>query len=57
MEHQKMLNSLNEANNYKFVPRKWHIINDQSNANHDVGNEIIYIEVLYRGYLYIYIYL
>ena len=42
MEHQKILNSLNEANNSKFVTRKWNIVNDQSNANYDVGNEIIY---------------
>ena len=42
MEHQKMLNSLNEANDFKFVTRKWKIVNDQSNANYDVGNEIIY---------------
>ena len=41
MEHQKMLNLLNEASNYKFVTRKWKIANDQSNANYDVGNEII----------------
>ena len=39
------------------MTRIWHIINDQWNANHDVGNEIIYIEALYRVYLYIYNYL
>ena len=42
MEHQKILNLLNEANNSKFVTRKWNIINDQSHANYDVGNEMIY---------------
>ena len=42
MEHQKILNSINEANDSKFVTRKWIIVNDQSNANYDVGNEIIY---------------
>ena len=42
MEHQKILNLLNEANDSKFVKRKWNIVNDQSNANHGVGNEIIY---------------
>ena len=42
MEHQKILNLLNEANNSKFVKRKWNIVNDQSNANYDLGNEIIY---------------
>ena len=41
MEHQKILELLNEANDSKFVTRKWNIINDQSNANYDVGNEII----------------
>ena len=42
MEHQKMLNLLNEASGSKFVTRKWNIVNDQSNANYYVGNEIIY---------------
>ena len=47
MEHQKLLNLLNEASDSKFVTRKWNIVNDQSNGNYDVGNEIIYnIEVL-----------
>ena len=31
MKHQKMLNLLNEANNSKFVTRKWNIVNDLSN--------------------------
>ena len=42
MEHQKTLNLLNDANNSKFLTRKWNIVNDLSNANYDVGNEIIY---------------
>ena len=41
MENQKMLNVLNKAGYTKFVTRKWNIVNDQSNANYDVGNEII----------------
>ena len=41
MEKQKILSFLNEASDYKFVTRKWNIVNDQSNANYDVGNEII----------------
>ena len=41
MEHQKILNLLNEASDSKFVTRKWNIVNDQSNANYDVANEII----------------
>ena len=40
MEHQKILN--NGASDSKFTTRKWNIINDQSNANNDIGNEIIY---------------
>ena len=42
MEHEKTLILLNEANDSKFVIRKWNIVNDQSNANYDAGNEIIY---------------
>ena len=30
MEHQKILNLLNEANNSKFLTRKWTIVNDNS---------------------------
>ena len=30
MEHQKILNLFNEANDSKFVTRKWDIVNDQS---------------------------
>ena len=33
---------MNEANDSKFVTRKWNIVNDQSNANYDVENEIIH---------------
>ena len=40
MEHQKILNLLNEASDSKFVTRKWNIVNDQSNSNYDVENEI-----------------
>ena len=47
MEHQRILNLLNEANDSKFVIRKWIAVNDNSNANYDVPNEITYnIEVL-----------
>ena len=42
MEHQKVLNFLNGVNNYKFVTRKWNIVNDNSNANYCEGNKIIY---------------
>ena len=42
MDHQKILNLLNEASDTKFVKRKWNTANDQSNANYNVRNEIIY---------------
>ena len=42
IEHQQILNLLNESNDYKFVTRKWNIVNDQSNTNYDVRNEILY---------------
>ena len=29
IEHQKILNLLNEANDSKFVTSKWNIVNDQ----------------------------
>ena len=42
MEHQKILNLLNEASDYKFVTRKWNIVNDNSKPIHGVGKEVIY---------------
>ena len=42
MQHQKILNLLNPANDSEFVTRKWNIFNNQSNVNYDVGNEIIF---------------
>ena len=42
MKQQKILNLLNEANDSKFVTRKWNIVNDHSNANYGVGNEMIF---------------
>ena len=48
MEHQKILNLLIKASNPNFFTRKWNIVNDQSNANFDVGSKIIYnTEVLH----------
>ena len=41
MEHQNILKLLNEASDSKFMIRKWNIISDQTNSNHDIGNEII----------------
>ena len=42
MEHQKILNLLNEAGDFQFVTTKWNIVNDQSNESYDARNEIIY---------------
>ena len=42
MEHPNILDLLIEANDSKFVTRKWNIVNGQSNANYDVRNETIY---------------
>ena len=42
MEHQKILNFLNKASDSKVLTRKWNIVNDQSNANYNVRNKIIY---------------
>ena len=42
MEHQKILNLLNESKNSKFWTRKWNIVNDETNGNYDVGNKMIY---------------
>ena len=47
MGQQKILSLLNKANDSRFVTRKWNIVNDESNANYDVGNEVMYnVEVL-----------
>ena len=42
MEHQNILNLLNQANNSKYETRKRNIVSDLSNGNYDVGNETIY---------------
>ena len=42
MEHQKILTLLNEASDSKFATKKWKTVNDQSNANYNVGNEVVY---------------
>ena len=33
---------MNEANDSKFVKRQWNIVNDNSNVNCGLGNEINY---------------
>ena len=42
MKHRKILNLLNESNDSKFVTRKWNIVNNQSNANYDERNKVVY---------------
>ena len=42
MEYQKILNLLNDANDSKFVTRKWNIFNDNSNIYYGEGNEMKY---------------
>ena len=42
MEHQKILNLLNETNDSKCLTRKRIIVNDNSNLNYDATNEITY---------------
>ena len=51
MEHQKILNLLNEASDSKFLTRKYNIINDEPNGNYDVANEIIYNTEVLKSYL------
>ena len=55
MEHLKILNLLNEASDSKFITRNCNIVNDQSNENYCVGNEIIYSTEELKHYLYTYI--
>ena len=40
MEHQKILNLLDEANDSKFITSNWNIVNYQSNANYDVAKKL-----------------
>ena len=42
MEHQKVLNLLNETNDSKIIARKWNIVNYNSKSNYDLTNKITY---------------
>ena len=42
MEQEKILHLLNEANDSKFVTRKWNSPNDNSKSNYDATNKITY---------------
>ena len=39
MEHHKILDLFNEANNYKFVTKTWNIVNNNSKSNYGATNE------------------
>ena len=54
MEHQKISNLLNDANDSKFVTRKQNILNDNSKANYDAGNEVTYNTEALKSNLYDY---
>ena len=51
MEHQRILNLLNQASSSKFVIRKPNIINDQSNKNYDFGSETLHNAVVLKSNL------
>ena len=51
MEHQKILNLINEASDSKFATRKRNILNYQTNASHYVGNEITFNTVVLKSNL------
>ena len=42
MKHEKILNLLNDANDFKCVTRKWNIVNDNSKENYEKVSEITY---------------
>ena len=43
MEHEKLKKKKIDVNDSrKLVTRKWNIVNDLSNTNCEVGNEIVY---------------
>ena len=39
---KKMLNLLSESSESNFLTRNWNIVNNQSNASYDLGNETIF---------------
>ena len=45
---------MDEANDFKFVARKWNIVIDQSNANYGIESEIIYNTEVLRSNLFDY---
>ena len=53
MEHQKMLDLLVKESNSKFLTRNWNIVNDQSNANYDVRNDMLSITQNYENEIFL----
>ena len=51
MEHQKILNLLNQGNDFKFLTRKWNTISDNLEANYNAANEITYNTEVLESYL------
>ena len=51
MGHLKFLNWLNETDDSKFLTIKRTILNDQSNANFDAGEEISYHKKVLKSHL------
>ena len=54
MEHQKILNLFNEVNNFKFVTRKWNMVNDNWKASYNAANEITYNTEILKSNLFDY---
>ena len=54
MKHQKILNLLNEANDSKFVTRKWNIVNGNSKSNYDATNDNTYNTEVLKSNLCVY---
>ena len=42
---------MNEANDSKFVTRKWNIVNNNSKSNYDLTDEITYNREILKSYL------
>ena len=52
MEHQKILNLINEATESKFLTWKWKNFSNNSKANYGAGNEITYNAGILKSSLY-----
>ena len=52
MQYQKILNLLNDANDSKFVTRKWKIVHDNSKTHYDAADEITWKTEVLKSSLY-----